>query len=57
MSREDGDDRLEQLVRDLIPVAKRRLLRSPDISPETFAVELWSLSGLYTVLENLRKQD
>jgi hypothetical protein len=49
--REDAD--LRKLVDSLIPIVRSRTLRAPDVSPETFTEEIWTLAALYTVRANL----
>jgi len=53
MSSESVDAELERLIRSLIPIAKDRVIHAARRSPETFAEELWTLAGLYTVSLNL----
>ena len=54
MSSEEKEDvDLRKLINGLIPVVRSRCLRAPDISPETFTEEIWTLAALYTILANL----
>ena len=53
MSSESVDAELERLIRSLIPIAKARVIQAAERSSETFAEELWTLAGLYTVSLNL----
>lgn len=52
-SGEDHGAELRQLVSRLIPVAKARAIRAAELSPETFAEELWTLGALYIISGNL----
>lgn len=54
MSSENEDDELERLVRGLIPIAKARVLKSAERSPENFGEEVWTLAGLYTIATRLK---
>ena len=53
MEREDAE--LDGLVRELIPVVRARILLAVRLSPETLQEELWTLSALYVIRENLGK--
>ena len=54
MEREDAE--LDGLVRELIPVVRARILLAVRLSPETLQEELWTLSALYVIRENLGKR-
>lgn len=54
MSRE-VDASIRDLVDNLIPVVKRRILRSLDRSREDVEFELVTLASLFTIREGLRR--
>lgn len=57
MSSEEKEDAdLRKLINGLIPIVRSRSLRAPDISPETFTEEIWTLAALYVIQANLVKE-
>ena len=57
MSSEEKEDAdLKKLINGLIPVVRSRTLRAPDISPETFTEEIWTLAALYVIRANLSQE-